>query len=149
MYNQVLVSYTDQNGKQCTLFFTAQDQGAGGAAGYAALAAAVQNCTDAAINAVQFQATLLLDATAGDGPYNTIYDRAAMLLKIPATGQPITYELAAPKASLFLPDTVTLDLMNSDLIALQSEMSAFVGDKLGNPIGPIRRGYRTQARMPS
>jgi hypothetical protein len=81
-----------------------------------------------------------------EGPYNTVWDRCAILSKIVETGQPVTYALAAPKESIFKADHKTLDMENADVINLVEKMMEAVGDKLGNAMGPIRRGYRTEAK---
>lgn len=129
-----------------TSFWTAQDQTAGGASAYSDLADAAQAVSEAAIVAVQFQQTLLLSATPGDGPYCTVFDRCNTLTSIPTSGAPVTFGLVAPKQEIFLPDHKTLDLENDDVITLQDEMMAALGDRLGNAQGPFRRGYRTRAR---
>jgi hypothetical protein len=144
-YNQVLIGLLDNNGRPATMFWTSIDQTAGPAADYAALAASVQAISDAAVVCVQFQSTLLIEASPSDGPYNTVTDRCQILMKIMETGKPLTLGLVAPKSGIFLPDHKTLDLSNPDVIALQDEMMATIGDKDGNAMGPIRRGYRTEA----
>ena len=146
-YNQIVMQYVDANGKPATTFWTSVDQGTGGASAYTTLAAKAQAVSDAAITAVQFQTTVLLDGSAGDGPYNTVTDRCQILMRIPATGAPLTLGLVAPKSEIFLPDNVTLDLTNTDIIALEAAMMTLVGDKMGNAMGPIRRGYRTEAKV--
>jgi hypothetical protein len=145
-YNQVIIHYLDIDGRTCQTFWSTQDQTEGGAADYVDLADKVQACTDAAVIAVQYQSTVLIDATPADGDYPTVYDRAATLSKILSTNAPNTLQLVAPTSALFLPDTITLDLSNTDLIALQTEMMAKIGSPQGAAMGPIRRGYRTQAR---
>lgn len=145
-YNQIIIHYRDVQGKECQTFWSAVDQTEGAAADYIELAAAVQDCTDAAVTAVQFQMTVLFEATPAEGDYPTVYDRAMTLSRIPATNAPNTLQLVAPKADLFEADTITLDLTNPQLIALQALMVELVGDTNGNPMGPFRRGQRQQAR---
>lgn len=145
-YNQVIIHYLDIDGRTCQTFWSTQDQTEGGASAYVDLAAAAQACTDAAVIAVQYQSTVLLEATPADGDYPTVYDRAATLSKILSTNAPNTLQLVAPKSTLFLADTITLDLTNADLIALQTEMMSKVGSPQGAAMGPFRKGYRTQAR---
>lgn len=145
-YNQIIIHYRDKDDKECQSFWSSVDQEEGGAADYVELAAKVQACTDAAVIAVQFQTTVLIEATASDGDYPTVMDRCMTLSKIVATGRPNTLQLVAPKASLFLPDTITMDLSNPDLIALSELMQELVGDTDGNPMGPFRRGVRQMAR---
>lgn len=146
LYNQILVGYLDQNGKPGTSFWPAIDQSTGPAAAYSGLCAAVQAVTDCAVIGVQFQSTLLIGATPTDGPYKTIIDRAMMLSKITATGKPFTFSIPGPKSSIFLPDHLTVDLTNTNVIALQTAMMAKVGDQAGNAMGLFRRGYRTEAK---
>jgi hypothetical protein len=146
IYNQCILNWLDKNGATAASFWTTQDQGAGGAGAYSALAAAAQACSDAAIIGIQLQTTVQLATMPGDGPYCTVFDRAALLARIPATGTPTRQEIVGPKSSIFLPDLVTVDLTNANVLALQSQIEALVGDKSGNPQGPYYRGLRRQAR---
>jgi len=146
LYNQVIIQYRDKNGKMATSFWTTVDQDEGAAAEYATLAGLAQNVSDAAIVSVQFQQTLNIEATPADGPYCTVFDRCMVLSSIPATLAPVTFGLIAPTEDIFLPDNLTLDLANDDIIALQGEMAAQLGDRLGHAQGPFRRGYRTRSR---
>lgn len=146
MYNQILLGYRDTSGRECTSFWSAIDQDSGAAAAYAALAEKVQACSDCAVTAVQFQQTLLLGNEPAEGPYNTILDRVAVLAKITATGKPFTFDMVGPKETIILPDRITLDLGNADVLALETAMIGAVGDLGGNAMGPFRRGYRTEAK---
>jgi hypothetical protein len=146
IYDQVLIHYLDNNGTPATAFITTQEQGSGGAGAYSALAAAFQAVSDAKVVAVQFQSTLHLTGTAGSGPYETAFDRGVLLGNIPATGAPAKVSIIAPKAAIFLPDTVTIDLSNLQILALQTQIMALAGDRNGNPWGPFKRGMRTEAR---
>lgn len=145
-YNQVIIHYRDESGKECQTFWSTVDQGAGGASAYTGLAAAAQAISDCAVIAVQFQTTVLIEATPTSGPYNTVTDRAMILSKIGSTGKPLTLQFVGPKASIFQSDTLKLDLTNADVIALEALMMSLIGDVQGHAMGPIRKGYREQAR---
>lgn len=145
-YNQIIIHYRDESGKECQSFWSAVDQSEGPAADYVELAAKAQAITDCAVIAVQFQSTVLIEATPTDGPYNTVVDRCMILSNIPETSKPITLQFVGPKASIFLPGALKLDTSNADVVALQTKMMELVGDTSGNPMGVIRRGYREQAR---
>jgi hypothetical protein len=145
-YNQIIIHYRDINGQECQSFWSSVDQTEGPASDYVELADKVQACTDAAVIAVQFQSTVLLEATPADGDYPTVMDRCMTLSRRTATTAPITLQLVAPKASIFEADTETLDLTNADIVALQALMVTLVGDTSGNPIGPWKKGVREMAR---
>jgi hypothetical protein len=146
IYNQILVQYLDGNGKEGTSFWPATDQTTIPPSAVTALAAKVQALTNCAVIGMQFQSSYTLTATPTDGPYKTIVDRVMVLSKIVATQKPFTFEIPGPKSTIFTGDTMTLNLANTDVIALQTAMMPNVGDNQGNPIGPFRRGYRTEAK---
>lgn len=147
IYNQLIVTFLDKNGGMADTFWTTQDQSSSPGSGLVAVASAAQACSDAAVIGVQFQSTLRIDATPGDGPYCTVFDRARLLSRITATGRPARQEIIAPKASLFLGDLVTVDLTNVDIMALNVQLMGKIGDKSGNPQGPITRGLRASAKV--
>jgi len=91
-YNQIIIHYRDESGKECQSFWSAVDQSEGPAADYVELAAKAQAITDCAVIAVQFQSTVLIEATPTDGPYNTVVDRCMILSNIPETSKPITLQ---------------------------------------------------------
>ncbi len=146
IYNQVLVQYRDKNGKEGTSFWPSVDQDEGAAADYVDLAAKVQAITNCAVIGVQFQQSVLIDATATAGPYQTIVDRAMFLSKIVATAKPFMFSIPGPKSSIFMPDTLQVNLSNADVLAMQAAMMPLIGDNEGNPMGPLRKGYRTEAK---
>lgn len=145
IYNQVIFNWVDANGKTGRNFLTTQDQDAGGASGYASLAAAAQACCDAALVAVQFQTTLVIASAPASGAYGTVWDRAVFGGRNSITNAYQKNALVGPKTTIFLPDTITVDLTNSDVIAFQTELQAVIGDQLGNPAGPFLKGWRDKA----
>lgn len=146
IYNQLLVQYRDQNGKEGTSFWPTVNQDPGAASAYTTLAAKVQAVTNCAVIGVQFQQTVVISATPTDGPYKTIVDRAMFLSKIVATAKPFTFSIPGPKSSIFMPDTLAVNLTNADVLALQAAMMPIIGDNEGNAMGPFRKGYRTEAK---
>jgi hypothetical protein len=146
IYNQVLIQYRDQNGKEGTSFWPSVDQDAGGASAYVDLAAKVQAITNCAVIGVQFQQSVLITATPTTGPYKTITDRAMMLSKIVSTNKPFMFSVPGPMAAIFEADTLKVNLSNADVLALQAAMMPLIGDNEGNPMGPFRKGYRTEAK---
>jgi hypothetical protein len=146
LYNQALIHYVDRNGRTSCAFLTTQDQGEGGAGAYADVAAALQACSDAAIIAIQFQTTVLVSATPSTGDYDSVLDKAVILVPISGEARSTRLEIPAPKSSIFRADHVTVDLANADVIALDAECQAVLGDSDGHPWGPFRRGTRQRAR---
>lgn len=149
IFNQVLFHWRDVNGLTAVSFASTQDQLPGGAAAYAPLAAAAQNCSDAALVAVQFQCTLVIEATPGDGPYCTVYDRAVMFDKNVGTNVLQRQAIVGPKPGIFLPGNIKVDLANSDVIAFRGQVQALLGDANGNPCGPFIRGKRQTSQPAS
>lgn len=145
-YNQVLMQWRDENGKYSTNFMTTLDQGSGGAGTYSPLAATMQACSDALLECIQFQTTILQVGTPEGGPYPTVWDRAVLLARIDGTNAPTRIEIPAPKAAILQEDTSLVNLEAPEIVALQSACIAVLGDPLGNPMGPFRRGIRTNAR---
>jgi hypothetical protein len=145
IYNIVLMHWIDANGKECTSFYTTQDQSAGGVGAYSALATALQATSDAKLLAIQFQKTLAFSGTIGSGPYKSIYDRASGLSRIIGTGNPFRWSIPAPKAAIFESDTKTLDLSSTLIMTLDTEMQAVLGNSSGIGITPIAYGNRTRA----
>jgi hypothetical protein len=146
IYDQLLVHYVDANGEEATSFLTTQAQDSSGTGPYETLAAAIQGCSCAKVYAIQRQTTLVLGGSLTSGPYNTVFDRAVLLSKIPATGTPTRLVVCGPKAEIFQADTVTVDLSNALITTLQTQSIAVLGDRSGNPMGPFSRGTRTEAR---
>lgn len=149
LYNQVLIHYLDKNGKTAVSFMATQNQLPGGAAAYAPLASAFQACSDAAVVAVQFQSTLLIAATPGDGPYCTVFDRGVCFDRNSVTNVQQRQAIVGPKSSLFLPGNININLANTDVLALQSEVQALLGDAVGNPCGAFQRAVRQEAKPAS
>lgn len=145
IYNIVLMHWVDQGGKTCTSFYTTQNQGAGGTGAYAALASALQACSDAALVAIQFQTTAHLTAAPTTGPYKSVYDRALGMSHIVVGGNGYKWSIPAPKAAIFQGDTKTLDLSNPQVMALDTAMQAVLGNSLGDAVGPISYGARGRA----
>jgi hypothetical protein len=146
IYNQVLIHYVDKNGKVGTMFLTTQDQGSGGTGAYSALAAAVQQVTHCAVTAIQFQTTAQIVATASDGDYPSVLDKAVILVGISGEPKGTRIEIPGPKTTIFQADHVTVNLANTDILALQSACQAVLGDQEGHPWGAFKRGNRQMAR---
>lgn len=144
--NMAIGSWVDNESREAVSFMTTQDQLTGGAAAYSGLADALQNCSDAYLQAIQFQSTLVRVGVPVVGPYGTCIDRASLLGNIIATGAPYRLSIVGPKASIFLADNKTVDLSNPLIVALQSSVMALMGDNNGNPCGPFKRGVRQMAR---
>lgn len=139
-------SWVDNENREATSFMTTQDQLTGAAAGYANLADALQGCSDAYLQAIQFQQTLVRVGIPVVGPYGTCVDRAVLLGNITLTGAPYRVSIVGPKSSIFMADNSTVDLTNPLVIALQTQVMALLGDNAGNPCGPFKRGMRQMAR---
>lgn len=144
--NMALANWVDNENREAVSFMTTQDQLSGGASAYASLANALQDCSDAWLNAIQFQATLVRVGIPVVGPYATCIDRASLLGNIIGTGAPYRLSIVGPKSSIFLADNKTVDLQNPLIVALQGQVMALMGDNNGNPCGPFKRGVRQMAR---
>jgi hypothetical protein len=144
-YNYAIMHWLDSAGKTAVSFIPTQDQSTGGAGAYAGLASALNACCSAQVVAVQFVSTVILGGAGGAGPYMTVMDRGSLLSRNAVTNAPQRISLVGPKAAIFLPDTVTINLANTEIIALQSEVMSLAGDALGNAQGPFRRGKRQKA----
>lgn len=144
--NMALGNWVDNENREAVSFMTTQDQTTGAAAAYAPLANALQDCSDAWLNAIQFQSTLVRVGVPVVGPYGTCIDRASLLGNIIATGAPYRLSIVGPKSSIFLADNSTVDLSNPLIVALQTQVMALMGDNNGNPCGPFKRGVRQMAR---
>lgn len=145
IYNLVMMHWIDHNGKECTSFYTTQNQTAGGTGAYAGLGTALQDCSDAGLVAIQFQTTLQIGNAPVTGPYQSVYDRAAGMSHILTSGNPFRWSIPAPKAAIFESDTKTLKLSSAQIIALDTEMQAVLGNSSGTGVGPIAYGNRTRA----
>jgi hypothetical protein len=145
IYNYALFHWKDSNGMPGVSFLVTQDQGAGGAGAYTPLSDAAQACCDAAIIAVQFCTTVLVEATPTEGDYGTVWDRAALIGRNTITNKSQRSVLVGPKADIFLPDRITVDLTDSRVIDFNLQVQALLGDSLGNPCGPFIRGVRSKA----
>jgi hypothetical protein len=147
LYNQLILDWLDLNGATASSQWTTQDQLSTGTGAYAALATAAQACSHCALVGIQLQTSLRIAATPTTGDYPTVLDRCALLAKIPATGVPARQEIPGPISGLFLPDTVTANLASVQLVALEAQIMALIGDKIGNPQGPFKRGFRRQVSL--
>jgi len=144
-FNQVILTYQDINGQTAENFLATQDQSSTVAAAYEALVTAIEACTDAKIVCLQFQGTLNRDVTPEEGPYCTAYDRGVLFSKNSVSQKQQRLALVGPKEEIFDDDTYTIDLENTNIIALQAQWQAFCGDGSGNPAGPFLRGSRQEA----
>lgn len=145
IYNYALLHWQDSNGKPGVSFLVTQDQGAGGAGTYTALSDAAQACCDAAIIAVQFTTTVLVEATPTEGAYGTVWDRATLIGRNSVTNAAQRSVLVGPKENIFRADRITVDLTDSRVIAFQDQVQALLGDSMGNACGPFIRGVRQKA----
>lgn len=140
--NQLFLSWRDKNGRPATTYWVTLDQDAGAAAAFAALAAGTQALSDAAIEAVQFQQTLILGNTPLDGPYCTVDDHVTF--QFPFVGQRggTSLGVPAPKSSILQANLIEVDLTNPDVVAWAELMATFVGSSAGNPVAFPKRGLR-------
>ena len=145
MYNQLLIHWRDVNGGTATSFLPTQDQSDDGAAAYAGLADAMQDCCNAAIVAIQYQSTLLIPAEPTEGPYQTVWDRGVLFGRNSVTNKAQRNVLVGPIADIFLPGNIRIDLTNPLVMAVQGQLQALIGNAVGNPCGPFYRGIRQQA----
>lgn len=145
-YNQVIANWSDGAGKQATSFMTTQNQASSGTTPYTGLATALQNCAAAHLDAIQFQTTIIFGGTPLPGPYSTAVDRAVMLGNILSTGAPYRLSVVGPLSTIFQAGNSLVDLSNANIVALESASMSVLGDSLGNPIGPFKRGIRQMAR---
>jgi hypothetical protein len=145
IYNYALFHWQDSNGKPGVSFLVTQDQGEGGAGAYSPLAAAAQDCCDAAIVAVQYTTTVIVAATPVAGDYGTVWDRAALIGRNAVTNASQRSVLVGPKADIFRADRITVDLTDSRVVAFQAQVEALLGDSMGNASGPFVRGVRQKA----
>lgn len=144
-YNQALLTWIDHNGKTATSFLATQDQSSGAAADYETLAAAFDACADAKVAVVQMQSTLIRVVTPVSGVYSTVWDRGVCFSNNSVTNVGQRQAIVGPKADIFLGDTVTVDLTNANIMALQAAIQDVIGDGAGNPCGPFNRGRRQNA----
>jgi len=145
-YNQVLIHLLDANGRPSVNFWTTVDQTAGGTGAYSALAAAYQDMTYAAVVAIQYQTTIVLEAEPTTGDYQSVLDRAVFMSHILTTRQPSLIAIAAPKADLFTAGHEVVDMTDSRVLALSDEVQAVLGDTQGHGNGPLEYGRRQRAR---
>lgn len=143
--NQVLIFWLDKNGRQCTTFWTTQNQTSGGAGAYTALAAASQNVSAAAVVGFQFQQTVYLTATATTGPYQSVLDKAYLLTKLEGLSGTVRYAIPAPLDTIFLPGNEIVDLSNPNVSALLTEMQAVLSDGVGHNVSSFKRGWRARS----
>ena len=146
IYNQTLLHFVDINGKRTCAFLTTQDQSAGGAGAYSPLAAAMQAVTSCGLVAIQFQSTLVIDASPADGDYPSVFDKAVILVPIDGENRSTRLEIPGPKSEIFRPNHVTVDLANTLIQDVQAQGIALLGDADGHPWGPFKRGTRQRAR---
>lgn len=144
-YNQVLVFYRDTAGKEQTTFWTLQDQADAVPAALVNLATKCQAVSRANVFAVQYQTTHVFGGSPSALAYSSVTDRCHTIGRMGTTNVVPHYDLIAPKSSIFLADTVTLDLANSDVSALVAAMLATIGDASGHPLASILRGRRQKA----
>jgi len=144
--NQVLMQWVDERGVHSTNFLVTLDQAAGGAGAYTGLANALQACSDALLEAIQFQTTIIRVGTPENGPYPTVYDRAVMQARIQTTGQPTRVEIPAPKPAILQADNSLVNLAAPEIVALETQCMTLLGDAAGHAMGPFYRGIRTNAR---
>lgn len=144
--NQVLMQWRDRNGKECTNFMVTLNQLSTGCGAYTALADAMQDCSDALLEAIQFQTTLIRVGTPESGSYDTVWDRAVLGARINTTNQPTRVEIPAPKDTILQADNSLVNLSSPLIVALNDACSAVLGDASGNAMGTFRRGIRTNAR---
>ncbi len=142
LWSQTLIHFRDINEDECCIFYTTQLQDSSGCGAYIDLAVALQQCSDAAVFCIQRQTTLMITATPADGPYPTIFDRAGLYAVVTESGKGVKISVPAPKESIFKPDHVTVDLDNSDVMDLNDQSMALLGDQSGNANGPFKRGVR-------
>ena len=145
-YNQVLMQWRDENNKSSTNFMTTLEQGEGSTGDYSALADAFQACSDALLECIQFQTTLIRTGDPISGDYPTVWDRAVLLARITTTNQPTRVEIPAPKSSILQADNSLVNLSSPLIIDLQDQCMAVLGDPSGHAMGPFRRGVRQNAR---
>ena len=146
IYNQVLLHWTDVNGRNATTFWTTLDQGEGGAGAYSALAAAAQALSVAALKAIQFQTTVHLATDPTTGAYQSVTDRGVFLARMAPVPGSTLYAVPAPKESILLPGNEVIDLSNPDVVAFFTQMNTFIGDTTGHAVSQFVRGTRQRAR---
>jgi hypothetical protein len=146
VYNQCIVQWVDASGRPATSFWTTIDQTEGGAGAYGDVAAAAQDLADAAVVAVQFQSTLMVNNTPVTGDYQSCLDRAVILANIQTSNAPTRFEIPGPKADIFLPDHELVDMSDPRVVAFNAACSAVLGDTSGNAVGLFKRGIRARAR---
>jgi hypothetical protein len=145
IYNQALFHWQDQNGNTAVSFLTIQDQATGVPGDILALAADVQACCEASIVAVQVQYTHHLTRTPTTGPYKTVWDRGVLIGRNATTSQSQRTVLVGPKAGIFLPGNVQVDMTLGSIVTVQSQVQAVLGNSVGDPCGPFQRGVRQKA----
>lgn len=146
IYNQAIFNWIDINGKPMQNFLTTLNQGPGGAGVYAPLATAMQNCSHCGLVAIQFQTTVQVGNAATSGDYPNAFDRAAMQYTIPATGKSRRFEIPGPLTTILQPDRSLVNLASPEIVAVQTQVMALLGDTVGHPAGPFYYGTRQRAR---
>jgi hypothetical protein len=63
-----------------------------------------------------------------------------------STGAPYRLSIVGPLSTIFQAGNSLVDLSNPLITALEAASMSVLGDSLGNPIGPFKRGVRQMAR---
>ena len=145
IFNYGIAHWQDANGNIAQSFLVTQDQAPGRETELLPLISALAAASDAGIVAVQMVTTTILTPTYGTGPYKTVFDRGVLLGNIPATTRAQRQSIIGPKQAIFLPGNQQINLSNTLVLNVQSEVMALLGDSTGNPCGPFVRGNRQTA----
>lgn len=111
-----------------------------------AVVAAINSCTNAVNIRVEITRTKSFSVTPAGGSF--ISEDKCLFSMRDQENNAHTYKLPAPKATIFDTDNETLDLTDTDVIALNAAMTTYAKSEGGNPLSDIERGHRTTSRKP-
>jgi hypothetical protein len=145
-YNQLILRWKDVNGLFNTNFFCTQNQNPFVNADLQNFAAAAQSISNCGLQFIQFQQTIQIGNAPVNDSYCTIYDRAMFLDR---TANPLAYgqmQIPGLKPAILMPDNVTINLNNANVIAFVNAATAALALPVGQPLVAVYSGQRTRVR---
>jgi len=142
-YNQLLIFGVDGSGNVTTNVLSLQDQTPMVDTAVDTLIAAYQAISGVSVFAAQKQITKQYSGVVTPGAYSTWADRAVFNMQ--GANKNANVGLVGPLSSIFLSDTITLNLSNTQVLAFIAALEAIIGIGPGGiPMTKCNRGYRTQ-----
>lgn len=149
IYNQFLSQWIDSSGLITTKFLSTQDQSPFVNADLSSLAAAMQALSVCGLQGIQFQQTIMIGNDPTTGSYPSVYDEAQFIAKSSPLTQAFFVNVPGPKSTIFLPDTKTVDMTNTDVVAFVAAVMAAVGTPTGAAFTSVPRGIRSRVKWQS